>query len=80
MLNKEPKLEGVWLLPYQVAAEEKAKDEDKDGRPKHHNVNIKGEVLEPYVWHPETVVLEIGAHGYSAKERKKKRERRERQK
>lgn len=52
-----------WLLPYQVTAEEKAEDEDKDGRPKHHNVDIKRKVLEPYIWHPETVVWEIGAHG-----------------
>ena len=55
-----------WFLPYQVAAEEEAEDEDKDGRPKHHNVDIEGKVLEPYIWHPETVMWEIGAHGYSA--------------
>lgn len=52
-----------WLLPYQVTAEEKAEDEDKDGRPKHHNVDIQRKVLEPYIWHPETVVRGIGAHG-----------------
>lgn len=52
-------------LPYQVAAEEEAEDEDKDRCPKHHNVDIKREVLKPYIWHPETVVREIGAHGSS---------------
>ena len=50
-------------LPYQVAAEEQAEDEDEYSRPKHNNVNIEGKVLEPYVWHPESMVLEIGTHG-----------------
>ena len=51
-------------LPNQIAAEEKAEDEHKDGSPKHDNVDIEGEVLKPYIRHSETVVLEIQGHGY----------------
>lgn len=57
----------MWIIPYQVATEEKAEDEDKDGGPKHHNVDVERKVLKPDIRHPETVVLEIGAHGYPAK-------------
>lgn len=56
----------MWIIPYQVATEEKAEDEDKDGGPKHHNVDVERKVLKPDIRHPETVVLEIGAHGYPA--------------
>lgn len=63
--SSNPKLKCAQLLPDQVAAEEEAEDEDKDGCPKDHNVDIKRKVLEPYIWHLETVVWEIGAHGYS---------------
>lgn len=68
------KINDAWILPYQIAAEEEAEDEDKDGRPKHHNVDVKGKVLEPYVWHPETVVREIWAHGYSEWKKKQQQQ------
>lgn len=63
----------AWILPYEVAAEQEAEDEHKDGCPKHHNVDVKGKVLEPYIWHPEAVVREIGAHGYSKWGKRKSR-------
>ena len=51
------------ILPYQITAEEEAEDEHKDGSPKHHDIDIERKVLEPYIWHPETVVWEVRAHG-----------------
>lgn len=51
-------------LPYQIAAEQKAEDEDEDRRSKHHDVDVKGQVLKSYIRHPETVVLETRGHGY----------------
>lgn len=50
-------------LPYQIAAEQKAEDEDEDGGSEHHYVDVEGEVLKSYIRHPETVVLEIQGHG-----------------
>lgn len=50
--------------PNQVAAEEKAEDEDEDGSPEDDDVDIEGEVLKPYIRHSETAVLEIRGHGY----------------
>lgn len=43
--------------PNQIAAEEKAEDEDENGRPKDNNVDVQRKVLEPYIRHPETVML-----------------------
>lgn len=51
-------------LPYQIAAEQKAEDEDEDRGSEHHDVDVEGEVLESYIRHPETVVPEIRGHGY----------------
>lgn len=61
-IEEEGKKTGV--LPNQIAAEEETEDEDKYGRAKDHDVDVKGQVLEPYIRHSETVVLIVGAHGY----------------
>lgn len=50
-------------LPYQIAAEQEAKDEDEDGGAEHHDVDVEGEVLKSYIRHSETVVMEIRGHG-----------------
>lgn len=61
-------------LPYQIAAEQKAEDEDKDRRSEHHDVDVEGQVLKSYIRHPETVVLEIRGHGYPGGGEEVKRE------
>lgn len=54
-------------LLYQVAAEEQTENEDENGRPKHHDVDIQRKVLESYIRHPEAVVKRLGAHRYSGR-------------
>lgn len=57
------KLSGNISLPDQVATEEQTEDEDEDGCAKNHDVYVERKVLEPDVRHPETVMLEVRAHG-----------------
>ena len=58
--RKQP---GKIPLPDQVATEEQTEDEDEDGCAENHDVYVERQVLEPDVRHPETVMLEIRAHG-----------------
>lgn len=52
-------------LPYQVAAEEQAQDEDEYCSAEHHDVDVEGKVLESNIRHSEAIVLEIRAHGWA---------------